>query len=173
MPAARSSRAPPNGGPPAPGNGPPRPDGAGRFASTTATPISGGARKLDDVDARHRVARRLLPIRVADVRLIHHVTPLAAGQLRVVAPRDLGVPIEESARAVGELVRHRASLERVLTVLGDGDVQVGEIRQRLDRVEHDLVVGVADIRAAIRLPMPLGATAQAVVLARRRVSASR
>src|SRR5262245_10698756 len=43
--------------------------------------------QLNQVDAGHHIPWQLLPVRVADVRLIHHVWPLAAGERVVVVAR--------------------------------------------------------------------------------------
>ena len=153
--AARARARPPNA---KPGGGPPPPPASAptngtRFCSTTATPISAAARQLDHVDARHRVARRLLPVRVADVRLVHHVAPLAAGERRVVVPRDLGVAARTArARASARSFVDARPCSAYRRFLRDRDVQLVQVRRRLHRVQHELVERVAGTAAAARSP---------------------
>src|ERR1017187_243324 len=54
--------------------------------------------KFDLLDCRNAVPRRLLPVGVPNVGLVHHVVPLALGQRVVVIVRESDIRLKQRAR---------------------------------------------------------------------------
>ena len=96
----------------------------------------GRLRQFDLFHRRHDIAVRLLPHGVADVRLVHHVVPLAVEQRVVVIIPQVGVGLEQGFGLRREIVGAGASLRPVQLILARGDVEFRHLRVRLGGVKH-------------------------------------
>src|SRR5258708_37164433 len=83
---------------------------------------------LDLGDLGHNVQGRLIPRGVADVRLIHHMVPLAVSHSVVVTRREVRVGLKQGARARGQIVRAGAALAGIKMVSAGGDVELRDDR---------------------------------------------
>ncbi len=123
----------------------------------------GGDRYLDLVDARHDVARRLLPGRVADVRLIHQVRPFATGEDVVEVPREVRIPLEQRPCLRGNLVGDSAPLASIAAVSRHGHIELIQICRAENRMQDQLVVRVP-IFGGKTPPNRLRASGQRIVI---------
>ena len=112
------------------------------------TPSDAALGTVSVMHRRHRVRVGVAPgvgRVLADVRLLHHVVPLAAREGVVLAGQRRVASRRAAARASPGRWSPRgpAGVERVLA---DGDVELVQVRARLDREEHELEERVARVR---------------------------
>src|SRR6266566_7918153 len=98
---------------------------------------------LDLGELGHGVHRRLVPIGVPNVCLIHHMAPFAVRQSVVVIRREVRVGLKQGARLRGQIVRAGAALAGVKMVSAGGDVQLRDDRGRFCGIENKLEESIA------------------------------
>ncbi|MCY1172315.1 hypothetical protein D9M73_124480 [compost metagenome] len=101
-----------------------------------------GRIEVDLGNRRHNVGTRRVPVEIADMRLVHHMVPFAAGHRVIVIIAQVVVAV----KAAAHLVRFRACAGAPL--FGEAgvprrrDIHLGQVRTGAHGIEDELVKGV-------------------------------
>src|SRR5882724_45057 len=124
-------------------------------------------RNLNFLNRGHCVTDRLVPERIADMSLVHHMVPLPTCHCLVVVTSQLFIGAKRFARPLGKVVSRRAALHRVKAILADGNVQFVEYRTGFDRIQYELKESVFLFRRQ-RVVNLLGLLCEALVISQHR-----
>src|SRR6185437_7194465 len=91
-------------------------------------------RHLHPAHRRHHIHRRIAPCHVSDVRLVHHVIPLAVQQCVVILVAQRRVARKHSLHRGRLIICLRIPEPRIQRIAPGGDVHLRQIRACIDRI---------------------------------------